>query len=395
MRADLDVLVLVLLYAFWMCAAWLGYVYWAYGALLALAASGLGKRPLRPETGQTHPSVTILLTVHDEASNIERRLRNLFEQDYPPSRVEILVASDGSTDATNDIVRGYAGRVRLLPTARLGKSGAQNLAVREAQGDIVVLTDAEASFDPGCVRALVAPFADPSVGCTTAHLRFLDRSDNITRSQGLYWRYELKVRRLESELGILAVASGQAMAFRRRLFRELPTFVGDDCLIPLHVREQRYRVVQCEDALAYDFMEHEDGREFRSRVRMTLRNWVGTWMTPALLNPLRHPGIAFGLWSHKLLRWLGAVALLVMVVAALVMAALRVEPVIAVGFGLFLAAGLAGFAASRASRTLPIAGSIYSFLLANAGFLGGLAKAMRGQRIVAYRRDRSAGESRS
>jgi hypothetical protein len=142
-------------------------------------------------------------------------------------------------------------------------------------------------------------------------------------------------------------------------------------------------------------MEHEDGREFRSRIRMTLRNWTGTWMAPALLNPLRNPGVALGLWSHKLLRWLGSVALLVMVVAALAMAALGLRPLIVGGVMGFLATGLVGLVASRTGRSIPVTGSVYGFLLANAGFLLGLAKAFTGQRVVAYRRDRTEDESGS
>src|SRR5690348_9922793 len=115
-HGDLDGLVHLLRIAFWACAAWLAYVYWGYGALLTLALRLLGKLPLIPASDQPSPSVTIILTVHNEANNVEQRLQNLLEQDYPSNRVEILVASDGSTDTTNDIVRAvaYANRVRLL-----------------------------------------------------------------------------------------------------------------------------------------------------------------------------------------------------------------------------------------------------------------------------------------
>ena len=118
-------------------------------------------------------------------------------------------------------------------------------------------------------------------------------------------------------------------------------------------------------------------------------------MAPALLNPLRNPGVALGLWSHKLLRWLGSVALLVMIVAALAMAALGLRPLIVGGVLGFLATGLVGLVASRTGRSIPVTGSVYSFLLANAGFLLGLAKALTGQRIVAYRSEGAADESGS
>jgi len=372
---------------FWSCAAVLIYVYWGYGALLKLILLVRGEIPLRARYGEADwPFVTILLTVHNEKDTIERRLQNLLEQDYTVDRIEVLVASDGSTDGTDQIVAAFKadGRVRLIRTGRLGKSGAQNIAMREAKGEIVVLTDAGASFDRSCVREMVAPFRNNSVGCTTAHLRLLERSGAVASSQGMYWSYELNIRDLESRVGILAVTSGQAMAFRRSLFRDLPAFVGDDCIIPLYVSYQGYRVVHCGAALAYDSMEHEDMREFRSRVRMTMRNWTGTWMVPSLLDPFKNPGYAFALWSHKLLRWLGSVALLGMTVAAVLLAMVGAQPVIVIGFGLFLGTGALGLVMSRKEKPIPVAGAVYSFLLANLGFMCGLGKALTGGRILTY-----------
>jgi hypothetical protein len=160
--------------------------------------------------------------------------------------------------------------------------------------------------------------------------------------------------------------------------------VGDDDIIPLDVAEQGYRVVHRASALAYDVMEHEDAREFHSRVRMTMRNWAGIWMRPSLLNPLRHPAYAFALWSHKLLRWLGSFGLVVMVAASAVMAAMGSQPLVVVVFVALLVAGGLGLWASRQGRSIPVAGSIYSFLLANAGFLVGLCQALSGKSIVVY-----------
>jgi cellulose synthase/poly-beta-1,6-N-acetylglucosamine synthase-like glycosyltransferase len=373
---------------FWSNALLLVYVYWGYGVLLKVLVRFRGEAPLRQGfNGNSWPLVTILLTVHNEESNVARRLANLMEQDYAPGRVDILVVSDGSTDRTDVIVEDFCrGRpVKLVRTGRIGKSAAQNIGMRQPTGDIVVLTDAEAGFDPCCVRELVAAFADASVGAATAHLRLLERSGAVAASQSMYWSYELKLRELESRLGILAVASGQAMAFRRALFRDLPPHVGDDDIVPLDVADQGYRVVHCLSALAYDAMDHEDGREFRSRVRMTMRNWTGIWMVPSLLDPFRHPGYALALWSHKLLRWLGSFGLVAMTMAALVMAATGTGLFVVLSFAAFLAAGAVGLWASRRRKAIPLIGTIYSFLLANAGFMLGIYKAMSGQSIIAYR----------
>lgn len=375
--------------AFWLSAALLVYVYWGYGALLGLlVAVRRTSSPVRSGfVDAAWPSVAVLLTVHNEERQIERRLENLLAQDYPPGRLDIVVASDGSIDRTEAIVEAYgrSGPVRLVRSPRLGKSAAQNEAMRSIDADIVVLTDAEARFDPGCVRALAAAFADPATGCATAELHHIDSAGAIGRSQGLYWTYELKLRALESRLGILGVASGAAMAFRRELFRDLPTFAGDDCIIPLEVVRRGQFTVHCPKALAWDRAHDEQAAELRARIRMTMRNWTGTWLFPELLDPRRHVGYAFALWSHKLLRWLCPIALLAMTSAAAIMAFDGTGRLAAVAFALALILGVVGWGAAAAGRSLPVAGQIYSFLLANLGFLIGIGRALRGERLAAYR----------
>jgi len=373
---------------FWSNVVLLAYVYWGYGVVLDLLVRLRGERPLRGRfDASSWPFVTILLTVHNEERNVARRLANLMEQDYAPGRVDIVVASDGSTDGTEAIVEDFSrGRpVKLVRTGRLGKSAAQNIAMRHVSGEIVVLTDAETSFDASCLRELVGVFADARGGAATAHLRLLERSGAVAASQGRYWSYELKLRELESRIGILTVASGAAMAFRRALFRDLPAHVGDDDIIPLAVAAQGRRVVHCPAALAYDALEHADGREFHSRVRMTMRNWTGIWMVSSLLDPFRHRGYALALWSHKLLRWLGSPGLVVMAAAAAVMGATGTQPLAVVAFAAFLADGGLGLWASRRGRSIPVAGTVYSFLLANAGFLIGLCRALSGSSVVTDR----------
>jgi len=320
---------------------------------------------------------------------VQQRLSNLMDQDYAAECLEILVVSDGSTDRTNTIVADFCDDrpIKLVRSGRVGKSPAQNIGMHHATGDIIVITDAETHFDRSCVSELVAVFADPSVGAATAHLRLLERSGVVAESQTMYWSYELNLRERESRLGILAVASGPAMAFRRALFRDLPPHVGDDDIIPLDIADQGYRITHCPLALAYDAMEHEDRREFQSRVRMTVRSWAAMWMRPSLLNPFRHPGYAFALWSHKLLRWLGSFGLVAMLAAAVLMGVTGTQRFAVLVYSAFLMAGGIGLWASRRGNPIPVIGTTYSFLLANAGFLVGLYRAISRKWIVIYRSD--------
>jgi cellulose synthase/poly-beta-1,6-N-acetylglucosamine synthase-like glycosyltransferase len=379
---------------FWLSAGLLFYVYRGYLQLLQLLVRLRRPAPPPRAAPASSPDLTVLLTVHNEASLIGARLADLLDQDYPRSRLEILVASDGSTDATEAIVEAYPATsiVRLFRTGgRLGKSATQNAAVAAARGAIIVLTDAEARFDRYFLREIAAPFADPAVGCVTGRLELLARPGAIARGQGYYWRYETRLRELESRLGILAVASGQAMAVRRRLFEPLPPHVGDDCMIPLDVALAGYRVVHCESALAYDAMAHEPEAELGARIRMTLRNWTGTWLRPRLLNPLRHPGYAWALWSHKLLRWLGPLFLIALTLSALWLARRPLYVPLAIAVLAFYGLAAIGWRNSRGGRRWAPGDAAYSFLLANLGFFLGLAKALGGRRVVAYRADAPPG----
>jgi cellulose synthase/poly-beta-1,6-N-acetylglucosamine synthase-like glycosyltransferase len=329
----------------------------------------------------------MVLTVHNEEGLIRQRVENLLSLDYPRDRLEILVASDGSNDLTNEIVEEFerSSRVRLLRFDRLGKSEAQNRAVYEAKGDIIAFTDAPCLFDPDYLDHLVGPFADPTVGCVTANLRFSTASGSIAQSQGYYWAYELRLREEESHLGILVVASGAAMAVRRGCFCQLDPGIGEDCSLPLDVAANGHRVVHATDANARDTMESDSASEFRARVRMTMRNWSGTWKRPELLNPFVHAGYAFSLWSHKLLRWLSPLFLALMVVSSIPLAFDPLFWPVPVIVAILFSTGALGYLAERRGLAIPVAGTVWSFLLANAGFSIGVLSALAGHRVISYR----------
>ena len=366
----------------------LGYIYYGYGLLLGtLKVLGLGTPLSLRASGTTN--VTILVTAHNEEATIAGRIADLLAQDYPREKLEIVVATDGTTDRTHALVEGFMTRgepVRLLPgERRLGKSGTQNAAIPQSCGEIVVLTDAATRFERTFVAEIVKPFEDPRVGCVTGQLQLVQRPGAVARGQGYYWRYEMKLRGLESDLGLLAVTSGQAMALRRDLFRPIPPHVGDDCIIPLDIAQDGWRVVHWPQAVAYDTFEHDLGRELRSRIRMTMRNLSGTWLRPRLLDPLRSPGYALALWSHKILRWLGAVFLLVLLASG---AGLAFSPrfrVVSLAVVAFCLLAPVGWYSHRRGWGWGPAETVFSFFLANFAFLVGTARAIAGGRIVAYR----------
>ena len=332
--------------------------------------------------------VSIIVPVHDEELKIATKLGDCLELLYPREKLEVIVASDGSTDRTEEIVRRFIARdprIRWVHSdRRVGKSGIQNLAVGYARGDLLFFTDANTAMPPGVLRTLVDHLSEPRVGLVTATVVFGHPEDAVEKGQGFYWRYELLLRSAESRLGILATGSGQALLVRRELFRSLPTCYGDDCIMPLDVRLQGYRVLLDQEATVFDAMPHSIEGELRARIRMTARNWTGTLSRPALLNPLRFPLTALGLVSHKLLRWLTPFFL---VVILLCNTRLTLEgrflTVWFLQIGFYLCACV-GWLLTRKQRPAWVFGYAFSFCLANLGFFLGMLKALRSQRIVAY-----------
>lgn len=362
------------------------FIYDGYGRLLQVLRLLLGERyPPPGGAAVAAAAVTVVLPAYNEERRIRAKLENLLAQDYPADKLQIVVVSDGSSDATEDIAREFSARVELLRTAgRQGKSRAQNQAVAHAHGSLLVLTDMAAMMAPNCVSELVRSFADGEVGCVTARLLHTSHGSVTGQDQGRYWSYELKLRRLESELGMLATTAGPAMALRRELWKDLAADYGDDCVLPLDVILQGKRVVQAESAVAWDENLETATKEFRARVRMTVRNWLGTFSRGRLLNPLRYPRYAFALWLHKILRWLSPVFVIGVLAGAALEAGGGGSTVPLTLCVLFLALGAAGLIGLFRRQRWPLAASAGSFLLVNVAFLVGLLKVWRGHTIKVY-----------
>ncbi|MGP0020882.1 MAG: glycosyltransferase [Candidatus Sulfotelmatobacter sp.] len=377
----------VMNYFFWFSLGLVVYVWAGYPLLVVALASVFAQKPRDPE-GADDPFISIIVPVHNEEQKIALKLEDCLQLLYSHDRLEILVASDGSTDRTEEIVRRFIARDSriqwLQSDRRVGKSSVQNLAVQQAHGDLFLFTDANTAMPPGVLRTLVANLADPSVGLATATVFFGPAQDAVEKGQGFYWHYELFLRTAESDLGILATGSGQALLVRRELFRPLPECYGDDCIMPLDVRSQGYRIIQNREATVFDAMPHSIEGELRARIRMTSRNWTGTLSRPTLLNPLSFPLTALGLISHKLLRWLTPFFLGTMLTCNALLA-LRGHFVVLWWLQVvFYFSALIGWQLTRKQRPAGLCGYSFSFCLANVGFLLGMVKAFRSRKIIAY-----------
>jgi len=342
------------------------------------------KGPSRTWARENRWRVTALVAAWDAGKEIGQRVRNLAEQTYPADLLRIYIASDGSTDDTvSEALKAAPGRVTAKQFPRGGKSATQTLAMPEITDEIVVLTDADTDFAPDCVEHLLAPFSDPKVGCVTGTMISRDASRPLSKDQGLYWRFENWLRLSESDAGILITCAGACMAFRRQLFKPLEPTQGDDCMIPLDVALQGYRIVHAPLAIAYDTFPSTLGGELLARMRMTTRNLDGFFARPVLLNPVRYPGYALSLWLHKIFRWMTPFFALALWLSSMAVPKPHLW-LLAPQLAFLLLAILGSSFAVRGKKAPRIAAAAFSFVAVNAGFALGVLRWLGGRKITTY-----------
>jgi len=281
---------------FWVPIALLAYGQAGYGVLLALLSRVLPARPEPPATTAL-PGVTVVVAAYREEAVIAARVANLRALDYPD--VEIVVACDGSPDATAARAR-EAGADRVLELPRGGKIRAQDAGVRAARGEIVAFSDANALWEPGALKALVAPFADREVGYVCGQVRFFGEGTNQER---LYWRYEMWLREKESRLHSVTGGNGAIYATRREAYIEVDPIMGHDLSFPFNMVKRGWRAVYAPQARATEKMVPSIEGEFARKRRMMSHGWPIV-VEGGLADPHGYPPrYALMIASHRLLRY--------------------------------------------------------------------------------------------
>ncbi len=377
---------------FWCSAGLIVYVYVGYPVLLGLmAALGL-RRPVRREDHE--PTVTLVISAYNEEAVIAGKLANTLELDYPSDRLRVLVVSDASSDATDEIVRGMAGRgVELLRMPeRSGKTLGLNEAVRRTESDILIFSDANALYDRNVIRRMVRNFGDPEVGAVTGESRYeVAPDDQAARSEDRYWQYELSLKRWESDLGSLVGGDGAIYAVRRERYRELDAADISDFVNPLQVVEAGYRNVYEPEAFCYERGAAGFGAEFQRKVRIVNRAWRAMIKMRHLLNPFTRGLFAWQFMSHKVLRWLIGPLLGLLLAANLMI--LSQHPIYVLALMaqavVYLPAVMA-FLLLRAGREPPRLLEIpYYFCVVNLASAVGILQALRGQKYTTWQTSRA------
>jgi cellulose synthase/poly-beta-1,6-N-acetylglucosamine synthase-like glycosyltransferase len=378
-------LILAAKFVFWTSAAALFYTYAGY-PLLVWFVSVVRPRPVRP--GDIEPTISFIISAYNEEKDLRRKLENTLALDYPNEKIEIIVASDGSTDQTDEIVKEFAAHnVKLLRIeGRTGKTVAQNRAVETAANEIVLFSDATTIYQTDVLRRIVRNFADKSVGCVAGKLIYVNPGESsVGDGARSYWNYETFIKRAESLACSLIGVSGCLYAVRRENYVPMYPEACSDFLIATKIREQNLRTVYEPDAIAIEETNDRSDKELKMRVRVIAQTLTDLWRHRRMLNPFRAGFYAVELFSHKVLRYSVPFFLLLLYFSNLVLAfyspffnfLLLLQL-------LFYVPAIFAWLLDRAGVSFKILSLPLYFVLANAAVVVAFYKFLRGERYAAW-----------
>jgi cellulose synthase/poly-beta-1,6-N-acetylglucosamine synthase-like glycosyltransferase len=363
-------------------------VYTYVGYALLLEALWRTRRRLTVAKGPVPLPVSLVIPAYNEEQAIQGKLQNLLSLDFPRDRLEIVVVSDASTDETDAIVRRFADQgvtlVRL--PARAGKIAAYETVLPELHGEIIVFSDATSILERHALMRLIENLADPSVGCVGAQVRFVNpQRAAVGSGVNAYWDYESLIRRRESDLRSLVSVSGTLYAVRRSLYpRGIRTDLADDLIVPLHVAAQGSRTVFEPAAICVESTTLNVTEEMAKRTRITIQNIRGLVSRTEMLNVFRYGLFAVFLISHKLLRLLVPIWLLLLLAVTLLLAPRNAGFAAFAGAQLLLyAAGLAGYLL-QSRLQLRLLNVAFYFSLSNLAIFVGILRYFKGARVATW-----------
>jgi len=370
---------------FWMSAGLLLYVYAGYPVLVYLVGV-FSPKPIKK--GKIQPTVTILITAFNEEAVIREKLENTLKIDYPADKLEILVASDGSTDRTDMIVREFAGHgVKLFrQDGRAGKTVTQNNAVEQATGEIILFSDATTTYRSDVFQTVLPSFVDPNVGCVAGRLVYVDdENSNVGKGARRYWGYETFLKIAESRACSLIGASGCLYAVRRAAYEPMYAEACSDFLICTAIYRKGLRSVFEPEAVCFEQTNQVAKDEMRMRVRVISQTFTDLWRNRDMLNPFKSGFYAVELISHKALRYAVPLILFTLLVPSFMLTGSCFVYQVAVVLQVVFYAGAAGgWLVERTGARLSLLAIPFYFVLANLASVIGFYKFLRGERYAAW-----------
>lgn len=385
---------------FWVCAIAVVYPYLGYPAILWLLARSKRAFPEHADGDDALPHVSLMISAYNEEDVLDAKLRNARALDYPADRLQIVVVSDASSDKTDDIVRAHAAEdarvVLCRQDERKGKTAGLNRGIELATGEAVVFSDANAMYEPDALRELVAPLRDERIGYVVGAALYSDVDEGeAQQSEGLYWRYELAIKELESRFGSVVGGDGAIYAIRRTLFWPLREDDINDFVNPLQIIAAGYRGVFNARARCHEEGADSFAKEFRRKRRIVNRSWRATLRYGPGVVRAGNRAFLFQLVSHKVLRWFAMPLLMIVALSNVLLVAGGAGGVYLLSLAALLGSGVLaamGYRLDRDGRAQPgIVYLFYYFYLVNVAAMLGIWDESRGVRHTKWDHVRKAG----
>ena len=371
--------------AFWICAFLVFYTYLGYGMLLWLLVRlkrivrGKAERKALPTDEAELPEVTFMICAYNEQDVVDMKMENTLQLDYPHDKLHIMWVTDGSTDQTNERLARYADVEVVLSPERRGKTAALNHGISMVHSEITMMTDANPIVNREAVREIVRCFQDPRVACVAGEKRVMARHEGqaAAEGEGLYWKYESALKRMDSELYSAMGAAGELNAIRTRFYKPMPeTALLDDFVMSMRMVDQGYKIAYTSDAYAMEYGSADLTEESKRKRRIAAGGLQSVWWLRQMMNPFRRPVVAFQFVSHRVLRWsitpIALLALIPLNVALVFLKAGTVYTVIWILQVLFYLAALASWMLEKQGRKNKLLYVPYYFLFMNLNVFRGM-----------------------
>lgn len=388
-------------FLFWACLAIVVYTYVGYAALLWLAVRL--KRLLNPNASSLatdfEPFVTMIIAAWNEEAFIKQKIENTLALDYPAEKLQLVVVSDGSTDRTPEIARSFSQVTVLHQPARNGKTAAMNRAVEVAAGEVVVFSDANALLNSAALRNITRHFANPHVGCVAGEKRIVQQAamEAAEAGEGLYWRYESALKKLDSELATTVGAAGELFALRTALYRPMPAnTILDDFMLSLTTVLEGYKIAYEPNAYAMEHASANTSEEMKRKIRISAGGLQSIVRLAPLANPFRFGVVSWQYLSHRVFRWTAAplaLGLLLPLGAWLAFTQGGFYALAGLAQLAFYFAAVAGYLLERKQLRFKALFVPWYFTMMNAAVWLGLARFVRGKQSVRWERAARGGSN--
>ena len=366
---------------FWIFIFLVFYTYIGYGIILYLAVRV--KRMIHTENvissnDYTLPDVTMMICAYNEEDIVDAKMENTRSLDYPKDKLHILWVTDGSDDSTNQLLSKYKEVNIAYTPERKGKMAALKHGMKEVSSEIVVMTDANTMINKEAIKVIVEKMRNPKVGCVSGEKRVMARNNSqaAAEGEGMYWKYESFLKRMDSELYSAMGAAGELCVIRKQLFEEIPDdTLLDDFVLSMRIVERGFTIAYTSDAYAMEYGSADIKEESKRKRRIAAGGLQSCWRLRSLMNPLRHPVVSFLFVSHRVLRWtitpIALFALIPLNLALVLSSAGTVYTLIWILQTAFYLSALAGYILQEKGHKNKVLYAAYYFIFMNLNvFLG-------------------------